>query len=298
MKSEERHRLQENVLAKSLKGVVEAITPYANAILAVILLGVVLLGVWKWWQTQSAHAAASAWEDLYTAMAANDTAALDRVMEQNPGTEVASWAAILTGDMHLTSGCQDLFTNKATAGQQLRKAVDKYMKVRSESRTPALRERATYGLGRAYEALCGTRQSEGEMNKAVQAYEEVVKNWPKETYAGAASQRLADLKEAKTKEFYDKFAQYDPQPAFTPASPGQPLFDSKSLPEGGAVPDFSKLMNEGGKSDKEAAKPEVDAAKPAADDAKSPAPETKGTAIPEKEAKPAETAPAKADDKK
>ncbi len=159
MKSEERHRLQENVLAKSLKGVVEAITPYANAILAVILLVVVLFGVWKWWQTQSAHAAAGAWENLYAAVAANDTAALDRVVEQNQGAEVASWAAILAGDMHLTSGCQDLFTNKATAGQELRKAVDKYMKVRSESRTPALRERATYGLGRAYEALCGTRQS-------------------------------------------------------------------------------------------------------------------------------------------
>lgn len=300
MKSEERHKLHENALAKWLIGVVESIAPYANAILAVVLLVVVVFGVLKWWQSQSVYAAAHAWDDLYSAVAANDTAALDRVVEQNPGTEVAYWAAVLSADMHLASGCQDLFTNKATAGQELRKAVEKCMKVRNESRTPVLRERATYGLARAYEALSGTRQSEGELNKAIQTYEEVVKNWPKGTYAGAAAKRLEDLQAAKTKVFYDKFAQHDPQPAFAPGGPGQPLFDSKSLPEGGDVPDFSKLMNEGAQTDKDAAKSATKEAKPAVEAAKPPAPDAKDakTPAPTKEAKPAEKAPAKPEEKK
>lgn len=300
MKSEERHKLHENALAKSLIGVVESIAPYANAILAVILLVVVVFGVWRWWQSQSAYAAANAWDDLYRAVASNDTAGLDRIVEQNQGTEVASWAAILSADMHLASGCQDLFTNKATAGQELGKAVEKYMQVRSESRTPVLRERATYGLARAYEALSGTRKSEGELGKAIQHYKEVVKNWPKGTYAGAASRRLEDLEQSSTKSFYDKFAKHDPQPAFAPGGPGQPLFDSKSLPEGGAVPDFSKLMNEAVKADKDEAKPVAEEAKPAAEPTKTPAPEAKEPAAPApaKEAKPAEKTPAKVEEKK
>lgn len=296
MKSEERHKLHENALAKWLIGVVESVAPYTNAILAVVLLVVVVFGVWKWWQSQSAYAAANAWNDLYSALASNNTDALDQVIEQNQGTNAAYWAAVLAADIHTTSGCQELFTNKATASQELRKAVDKYLKVRNESRIPMLRERATYGLARAYEGLAGTRQSEGELAKAIQHYEEVVKNWPKGTYAGAASQRLEDLQAPETKKFYDRFAQHDPKPAFTPGGPGEPLFDSKSLPEGGDVPDFSKLMNE-------AAKTNTDAVKPAAEEPKAPAAEPKKDAAapaPAKEAKPAdaEKAPEKAEEKK
>jgi hypothetical protein len=277
MKSEERHKLQENVLAKSLTGVVERVGPYMNAILAVLLLVIVVFGVWKWWHQQSASAAANAWDDLYAAIGANDPAALDRVVEQNQGTEVAYWAATLSGDIHLASGCQDLFANKATASQELQKAVEKYLLVRSESSTAALRERATFGLARAYEAQAGTRQSQGELSKAIQSYEEVVKNWPKGAYAAAAQQRIDDLKKPATKSFYDKFAQYDPQPAFTPGGPGKPLFDSKSLPEGAPIPDFSKKLDDAAK-DKTPAK---DEAKPVE---KAPVKE---------EAKPAEKAPAK-----
>lgn len=286
MKSEERHKLQENALAKSLVGVMERVAPYMNAILAVLLLVIVVFGVMKWWRSQSATAAANAWDDLYAAVGANDPAALDRVVEQNQGTEVAYWAAVLSGDIHLASGCQDLFSNKATATQELRKAVEKYQLVRSESRTACLRERATFGVARAYESLAGTRQSEGELPKAIQAYEEVVKNWPKGAYATAAQERIDDLKNPKIKSFYDKFAQYDPQPAFTPGGPGKPLFDSKSLPEGAPIPDFSKKLNDAAK-DKE----------PAKDEAKAP-PATKDAAPAKEEAKPAEKAPAKAPEAK
>jgi predicted negative regulator of RcsB-dependent stress response len=255
MKSEQRHKLQQNALADWLAGVLKTIQPYANAVLAVVLLVVVVLGLWRWLQHQSTAAAAGAWESLYRAISSNDPAQLDRIVEQNQGTEVAYWAAVLSGDMHLSFGCRDLFTNKATASQDLRKAIEKYTLVRNESRTSALRERATFGLARAYEALGGTRQSEGELGKAVQSYEEVVKNWPNGTFTGAAQERLDDLNSKSAKTFYDKFAKFDPQPAFStpPGAQGKPVFDSKSLPEDGSVPDFSKMMNEGTK--KESAQP-------------------------------------------
>jgi len=255
MKSEERHRLQQNVLAEWLTEVVNTVRPYANAILATVLLVVVVLILWRWWQQQSALASEHAWDELYSAANAQDSATLDRVAEQNPGTDAASWAAVLSADIHLAAGTDDLFSNKASASQELRKAIEKYLLVRKESRITALRERATFGLARAYEAMGGTRQSEGELEKARETYEEVVKNWPDGTYQQAATIRLEDLKSQSTKAFYDKFAQYDPQPSFStqPGEQNKPLFDSKSLPEDVAVPDFSKMLE--GSKDADAKKP-------------------------------------------
>jgi hypothetical protein len=306
MKSEERHKLHENALAKSLADVVESVRPYTNAILAVILLVVVVFTVWRWWQRQSESVAATAWDTVYAAVAQNDAGALDKIAEQSHGTEVASWAAVLSGDMHLAAGCQQLFTSKATAGAELRKAVDKYNQVRNESRTPTLRERATFGLARANEALSGTRQSEGELPKAIQYYEEVTKNWPKGTYAGAAQKRLDELKDKDSgaQKFYDRFAQYDPQPAMTPGGPGAKLpFDSKSLPEDGKVPDFSQMLKESEKAADETTKPvktgPVDLGKGLGDESKAAPAEKKDPApAAAKDEKSAEPAPAKASEEK
>jgi hypothetical protein len=85
-----------------------------------------------------------------------------------------------------------------------------------------LHERASFGLARAYEALAGTRQSQGELDKAVKAYEEVVKKWPQGPYGRLAAQRLDELKEQDTKVLYDKFAEFTPRPpsSGTPGMPG------------------------------------------------------------------------------
>jgi len=135
--------------------------------------------------------------------------------------------------------------SKATAAQDLRKAVDQYLGVLSSSRQPAIRERATFALAKAYEALAATRQSEGELEKAVGYYQEVASTWPDGAYAGVAQRRIEDLQRQETKEFYDKFAQYDPQPAYSSPLPGggqTPPLDFESFDEGN-VPDLSAAIN-------------------------------------------------------
>lgn len=231
MKSEERHKLQQNELADWLGRVLTVVKPYTNAILAVVLLVVVVIALSSWWKRQTASEAAGAWDQVYAALATENATQLNKVAEDNPGTEVAQWAAILAGDIHLTNGCRLLFTNKSTASQDLQKAVDSYAKVREEARSSMLRERATFGLARAYEALAGTRQSQGELDKAIKNYEDLQKNWPDGAYVSLANNRLEQLKTPAAKTFYDKFAQFDPQPSFSAPPGAGPSFDPKGLQE-------------------------------------------------------------------
>jgi tetratricopeptide (TPR) repeat protein len=167
---------------------------------------------------------------------------------------------VISGDIHLANGCGLLFANKANASQELQKALEEYTKVRGEARNPQLRERALFGLARTYEALSGTRQSQGEMDKAIRGYQELVEKWKDGPYYALAKERLDDLGTTDAKTFYDKFAHYDPQPKVSPPLT-PPAFDSKSLqeqappPSGGLDIKFPEI----GKNLGKAAEPEKNA---------------------------------------
>ena len=222
MKSERRHELQHNTLFDWLNRTVAKIAPYSNAILATILLaGVGLLG-WSWWSGRAEARQEQAWTDLFGAVNSGNPANLDDVVERYPGSEVAQWASVVAADMHLEQGCRQLFESKALGAQELQEAHDKYLLVLKDARNPQLRERATFGLARAYEALAGTRQSQGELDRASENYQNVVDNWPQGVYIDLARQRLEDLKRADTKQFYDAFAKYEPKPAPPAARTGRP----------------------------------------------------------------------------
>lgn len=244
MKGERRHELQQNDLLIWVNNVVLAVKPHVATILAVVLLVVVATVGWTMWQKTRNIESAGSWDRLYAAVASGQPSVVDGVASERPGSDVSCWASVMAGDMYLGQGCQQLFTSKATAGQDLRKAVDQYRTVLKASRNSVLRERASFGLGRAYESLAGTRQSQGELQEAIKSYKEVVENWPDGAYAGMAKQRLDDLQRKDTLAFYDQFAQFDPQPEYTPLPPGDagPKFDLDALDDN-MVPDFSKALN-------------------------------------------------------
>jgi len=268
MKGERRHELEQNVLADWLAKNVDAIKPYANLILAVVVLAVVGTFGYLWWVQKSAKATNKAWDAFYSAMASQNPADLDQVAEQYPGTNVAHWATVITGDVHLAAGCDQLFTNRASANQELAKAVDAYKTVLNQTSVSELRERATFGLARAFE-------SQGDLAEAKERYKELIRNWPKGAYTVMAKQRAEALTEPATKTFYDKFAKFDPKPAFSeePGTPGErPSFDLDSIPNDSSTLTPSDLMQLD-VEEKPDAKP--DAANP--DDAATP-PKTTGDA--------------------
>lgn len=234
MKGERRHELETNVLADWLSGVIRAIKPYVNATLSVVLLLAVATVAYTWWGRESALKSARAWGDFYQAVSAQNTKLLEGIVEDYPGTDVAYWAAVATGDLHLSRGCNLLFLDdgRAEAYQDLRKAVDYYGQVLDGCRIAELRERATFGLARALE-------SQEDLQGAIQQYQDVENNWPDGVFAAAARQRREDLNSPATKKFYDRFAAYRKRPR-APDKPARqtPSFLDRDLGDEGSVFDL------------------------------------------------------------
>jgi tetratricopeptide (TPR) repeat protein len=224
MKSERRHELQTNLLADWLGDMIEKSRPYQTSILGVFLLAVLAIAGGLYWSSHSRAQAAEAWQKL----ASINTQSLDEVGDQYKNTPIGNMAAVVAGDVYLLNATQERFSSRATANQKLTAAIDKYELVLKTPADPMLLERASYGIARAYE-------TQGKLDEAVNAYQNVVKEWPNGTYADAAARRLADLQRPETKEFYDEFARFDPKPAYA-NEPGMPSKSSLSKPDSLAEP--------------------------------------------------------------
>ena len=267
MRAEHRHKLHRNELADWLSAWNQRIKPYSNAIFIGVLVVAVGIVAVSFWTQRWREEAVDAWDRYYQVAAPasmGDLVALEELeglAVQTQSRKVAHCAALTAADLHLARGCQEIFKDKFKAGQDLRRAVEHYRLVQDESREPILLEQACYGLARAYEALAGTSESQGSLQKAVETYQELVDTWPNGPYAERASARLEDLNREETKAFYDQFAQFDPKPA-EPSLPGLPggvpeggiPFEEGALTEdspvfgpGGAVrPDWTEESEEGG----------------------------------------------------
>jgi predicted negative regulator of RcsB-dependent stress response len=226
MKSERRHELQHNELAEWLARSSETIKPYQNIILAAVVAVLVAVLGYTLWSRDAANRTSQAWDELNVVVNSGDPAKLTKITEDYPNTNVGTTAAIVAADGHLREGCERLFVNKATAQQELAKAIELYRLVIEQGQMPLELERATFGLARAQEA-------KGDLALAEKLYGEVAAKWPNGTFAAAATQRLQDLKRPTTKRFYDQFAHFDPKPAFTGKPGEKPTFDLNSLPSEG-----------------------------------------------------------------
>lgn len=227
MKSERRHELEQNVLAQWMAQKIEQINPYSSIIVVVGLVIVVGLTGYTWWVRSTDTRSEEGWNAFADALASGVTSDLVDVAERFPNTSVSHWSMLVAADMHLQGGCSLRFQSYAQANQELDQAVDLYMIVLTQSSDSELRERAMFGLARAQE-------TQGDLEQARENYQNVVDQWPDGPYTQVASQRLAQLDTPAAKQFYDKFAKFDPQPAFQdePGVPGErPSFDLESLPD-------------------------------------------------------------------
>jgi hypothetical protein len=226
MKSEERHKLQQNSLAEWLNQTFTAIKPYQNAILAVMIVLILAMFFAFWWSSESAAQSGRTWTAFFTAFNENNPAALEKVADDNPSSRAAPVADIVAADLQLAQGCNMLFVNKPTANQQLNKAVELYQLVITRSSSSTLRAQATLGLAKALEAL-------GKLPEATSTYSQVKTDWPDTVFDQMASRRLDDLKRISTKELYDKFARFEPRPSFN--QPQKSRSDLEKIPDEGPV---------------------------------------------------------------
>jgi len=229
MKSERRHELEKNELADWLADWVARIKPYQNAVLLVLIVAAVLIAGYTWASRQSAASSAAGWARFYEVfnLSNPNPTDFDLLGEAYPDTTLAQWSKVIAADLHLNSGCDLRFVNQADANEELRKAAEGYEEVLRKADHPMLLERATFGLARALE-------TQGNLKEAITRYEEVVTSWPEGAYQAAAKRRAEDIGRSATKEWYDRFAKFDPKPAYSnePGTPGKKLpFDLQSLEE-------------------------------------------------------------------
>jgi hypothetical protein len=222
MKSERRHELEHNELADWLGQTIRTVKPYTNMILgglALVVASVVAYGIWS---RVSGTKTAAAWDEL--ALALEEPEKLAAFIEKHPGTDPGYTAMLVQADIYLGNGCYSLFVNKPLANNDLQKATDLYLAVRDKCQTPALRERAFFGLARAYE-------STGRLEDAEKCYKQVSDQWPDGALAPAAAVRLRDLQKKSTKAFYDRFVKFEPKMPAGGATGERPAFDPSTLTE-------------------------------------------------------------------
>ncbi|HLA85833.1 MAG TPA: hypothetical protein VJL29_13665 [Thermoguttaceae bacterium] len=211
MKSERRHELQHNELAEWMVNWGASVKPYANVLLGGVLAVVIVLAGWTMMTHKSSRDAARAWEDFYAALSARSFIELNNVVDHYPGTEPAQWAQVVLGDLRLAEGCDELFQSRAGASDELKKARKHYEDVLTESKIPAIRQRATFGLARTWESEAALNKNDA-LTKAIEQYKKLIEL--EGPYSAVAQARIAALEKPAARKFYDKFAKYDPKPAF------------------------------------------------------------------------------------
>ena len=205
MKSEERHQLQTNVLASELDKRIEQVKPMIGWIVLAVLAvtGVVLV----WGVVTSLHdqREAAAWNGFYLASGSGDAAQLEPLIEEYPTSKASAWARQLVADNDLLKGTEALLVDKDEALESLKKAVEGYESLLSETTDANILSRAQIGLAQTYEAM-------GEVEKATQAWEQVASDAKSETLAKHAKNRIDWLASRNSKAFYQWFATFKPEP--------------------------------------------------------------------------------------
>ena len=226
MSNERRHELETNDLAILLERVNKAIEPYSKAIAIGIGVLIVALIGWMFYSSQQTGERSDSTLDLIQGNASQDPEVLMEVSNNYPGTAAAAWALVYQGQLQLSEGIQTLYRDRVEAEQLLGDAKTAFQSAMSASSDSLLRSRAQLGIARAAESL-------GELDQAVEAYQQVVKIGESEAIIEQAEQRIAAIGEPRTEEFLAWFSDQD----FAPADPSLP----PSMPGFGSLPDMPDL---------------------------------------------------------
>jgi predicted negative regulator of RcsB-dependent stress response len=295
MKSEERHKLQQNELADYLAKTVEKIKPYQNAILGGIILVLVLILLLQWWNgrvaAENEEASAAFYVALEKSANTGDATDLDDLVIKYPGTPIAGIAALTAADITLKNGCDLLFTKKTKGLKEIKQAAEAYKALLQTLRHPFLIAQAQYGLARAKECL-------NELSEAKELYKSIAKEQPNGPFGFLAANRLADLDRPETQEMLGKFASWTP-PVFSAETSDLKLPKDMGFPSEPSLIEhdsFGKTLKQGGSMDtiktenflKDGVLPSTDVLPPPDTNKEEPKPTDTAPAP----AKPADTAPA------
>lgn len=226
MKSEQRHKLQTNLLADRVGNAVEKARPFLGMAL-LGLLALVGLGIAGGvWYSYSQQKSAAAWKEFY--FAGNDPDQLRQVYQDAASGSAAVWARQGEANSNLSNALKKVFIDRDEADDLLKQAKKGFEQVIQETNDPMLKCRATLGLAQTLETM-------SDIDAAQETYRKLLK-MPKvdASLVKEVQSRLDWFESDEGKAFKDWFKDFKPATA-TPLdvnpNSGLPSTPDMTLPE-------------------------------------------------------------------
>lgn len=194
-----------NALPNSQSPLVKWLDQYGNAATIVACVAMIGGAIAYSYNRTSTGRNERGWARYSQARSAQD---FGDIADDFANTEVGAWARLGEGERLVESGIGLMFTDRKAALGELKNADEAFRKVLStKSAASAARERAAWGLAKSTEAQC-----DGDTAKPIEAYQALLKDFPKSLYKVAAEERIESLKSESAKEFYAWFHKQNPTP--------------------------------------------------------------------------------------
>lgn len=219
MKSEHRHELETNALAKHLDHWLIRIQPYLGTVVAIVAVVVAALVGWSLYSGSTSSRQTEAWNEYNEAVLGEvpDLEKLHESAQEFPGSTMKELADITWADGQVWLASRQYIYQRSEANEALDRAQSAYEGVLRTTSDENLLNRARLGLARVYELR-------GEVDKARAEYEKVQGG-----FATIAQLRAERLKNDDAKATYEWLASAQPPRPRAPLGGGTP----------GQIPDFS-----------------------------------------------------------
>src|SRR5690606_8045059 len=161
----------------------------------VVIVGVVVAAVaWGLYRSAEVGTRSDATLELLQNAGLSDPEALGQVGDRYPNTPAGALAKLYQADVLLANGIAAQFNDREEAQTQLADALKRYSEAAAASNDTLVRSRANFGIARTHESL-------GQVDKAIEAYKNVVSIGESEAMIKAAQQRIEALQNPETQEF-------------------------------------------------------------------------------------------------
>ena len=233
MKTERRHDLETNELARRLTTWIEAIKPYSSYLIGGlgVILGLAIVN--SVWSSNTATKDQAAWNAY--AMAANalsgnvsdiELVGLQRIAsdDEYSGSVMREWAYAAWADRQVLLAATNYLFDREAVKDRLNRVIGIYQTLAEDAANQEIRNRSRLGLARIYEM-------QNKLDAALREYGLVQGD-----LATIASQRAEQLRSSPAEATYAWLAEakLPPPTAGGPGTPGsQPAFDT-TVPQGSA----------------------------------------------------------------
>jgi hypothetical protein len=244
MKSEHRHELETNVLAKNLAEWGEKLRPYASTLLTVVAVLAAAYVLLSMWRGVGAQRDRDAWDQYEMAVLGGARGELDQLQrvaasEDYAGSAMQEWAFAAWADRQLWIAAERYLIDRDDANKRLTNIAGVYEELASSAGEPEVRNRARMGLARISEM-------QNRLDDARKQYGLV-----EGSLAPLAAERIKALESKEAQDVCEWLATADlpkPRPAAGPGTPGaRPGFDAEppavdASPMGGAGQSLEDIL--------------------------------------------------------